>query len=157
MKKHIGVKILEHAEPMTHGEFVKIKYPESPLETDFSKINVNTDGYLVQYEGGYISWSPKEVFEKAYFPLGETYKPNSVCQDDVDKFIKSVSSIKQGEKTTVTTVTLVNGFEIIEASSSADKCNFDMKLGEEICLGKIKDKIWYLLGFLLNSGLNGFK
>ena len=25
-----------------------------------------SEGYLVEYEGGYRSWSPKEVFDKAY-------------------------------------------------------------------------------------------
>lgn len=28
------------------------------------------EGYLVEYEGGYQSWSPKEMFEKAYRPSG---------------------------------------------------------------------------------------
>jgi len=27
------------------------------------------EGYTVKYEDGYMSWSPKEVFEKAYQPL----------------------------------------------------------------------------------------
>jgi hypothetical protein len=27
-------------------------------------------GYAVKYEDGYVSWSPKEVFEAAYLPLG---------------------------------------------------------------------------------------
>lgn len=27
------------------------------------------DGYVVKYEDGYMSWSPKVVFEKAYQPL----------------------------------------------------------------------------------------
>ena len=29
----------------------------------------NTEGYAVKYPDGYISWSPKDVFEKAYQPL----------------------------------------------------------------------------------------
>ena len=28
------------------------------------------DGYAVKYADGYISWSPAEVFEEAYLPLG---------------------------------------------------------------------------------------
>ncbi len=28
------------------------------------------DGYKVQYEDGYTSWSPKDVFEKAYIGIG---------------------------------------------------------------------------------------
>lgn len=27
-------------------------------------------GYAVKYEDGYISWSPKDVFEAAYLPIG---------------------------------------------------------------------------------------
>jgi hypothetical protein len=30
-------------------------------------------GYAVKYEDGYISWSPKEVFEKAYVPIDPNY------------------------------------------------------------------------------------
>lgn len=26
-------------------------------------------GYLVEYEGGYLSWSPAEVFEQGYRPV----------------------------------------------------------------------------------------
>ena len=29
------------------------------------------DGYRVRYPDGYESWSPKEVFEKAYLPMGQ--------------------------------------------------------------------------------------
>ena len=29
------------------------------------------DGYKVVYEDGYISWSPKDVFEKAYKEVGD--------------------------------------------------------------------------------------
>jgi len=155
MEKYLGVKLIE-AEQKTHGEYTKIKYCESnPINTEFSKENVNSAGYMVKYDNNYISWSPKDVFEKAYFKLEKTN--NTICQTDVDLFIKDVKSIKQGEKTTVTTVTLINGFEIFEASSCVDPDNFDMSLGEQICLGKIKDKIWNLLGFLLQTGVAGIK
>lgn len=50
MKKYLGVKIVE-AEPM--------------YSTDKEK-----EGYKVVYEDGYVSWSPKEVFEKAYKEVG---------------------------------------------------------------------------------------
>lgn len=29
------------------------------------------DGFAVKYEDGYTSWSPKDVFEKAYLPIGQ--------------------------------------------------------------------------------------
>lgn len=34
--------------------------------SDSCKYESDAEGYLVVYEGGYKSWSPKEVFEKAY-------------------------------------------------------------------------------------------
>jgi hypothetical protein len=69
MKKYLGVKLIE-AEPMTHGQFAKEKYGENQIETDFSKENKDTEGYKVVYQDGYVSWSPKEVFEKAYSTYG---------------------------------------------------------------------------------------
>lgn len=30
-----------------------------------------SDGYAVRYPDGYLSWSPKDVFEQAYLPLGD--------------------------------------------------------------------------------------
>jgi len=54
-------------------------------------------------------------------------------------------------------VTLVNGFEIIESSACVDKRNYLESIGAEICLEKIKDKIWFLLGFLLQTAVGGIK
>ena len=34
--------------------------------------------------------------------------------------------------------------------------NYDEAMGAEICLEKIKDKVWFLLGFLLQSAVHGF-
>ncbi len=32
------------------------------------------EGYAVHYPDGYVSWSPKEVFEEAYRPVNEGEK-----------------------------------------------------------------------------------
>lgn len=55
MKKYIGVKIIE-AEPALSPTAMG-DHPEG------------AEGYKVKYEDGYISWSPKDVFEKAYRPV----------------------------------------------------------------------------------------
>lgn len=61
MKKYIGTKQIE-AEPMTKGDaFGKHLLREGIYAEDFDK-----PGYHVRYEDGYESWSPKDVFEKAY-------------------------------------------------------------------------------------------
>ncbi|WP_302295963.1 DUF2829 domain-containing protein [Bacteroides finegoldii] len=61
MKKYIGTKQIE-AEPMTRGDaWGKHLLREKPLTENF-----DDEGYHVRYEDGYESWSPKDVFEKAY-------------------------------------------------------------------------------------------
>lgn len=39
-------------------------------------------GYAVIYPDGYKSWSPKAVFEAAYFPIE---KANILTQNDIDR------------------------------------------------------------------------
>lgn len=60
------------------------------------------------------------------------------------------------EKTTLVRCTLPNGFEIIETSTCIHPSNYDEAIGAEICLEKIRDKVWMLLGFLYQSALAGF-
>ncbi len=63
MKKYIGTKQIE-AEPMTMGEAYRrglLHAGRVPSESEKSKA-----GYYVRYENGYESWSPADVFAKAY-------------------------------------------------------------------------------------------
>jgi hypothetical protein len=150
MEKYIGTKIIE-AEPMEKVDVINENghtYPTSKA------------GYKVKYPDGYESWSPKDVFEKAYMkviPNSSLKTDISISQEMVDNFIKEIHPQTIGEKTTLVRVVLVNGFEIVEASACVDKANYDEKIGAEICLEKIKDKIWFLLGFLLQTAINGIK
>ena len=61
---YIGTKVIK-AVPMTSDEFKKSKGQEVGLEE-------NANGYRVQYEDGYVSWSPKNVFERCYRPLSNS-------------------------------------------------------------------------------------
>jgi len=112
------------------------------------------EGYKVVYPDGYVSWSPKEVFEKAYMQIGDN---NTVTQEMVDNFITAFDVDTIGQKTTIVGARLVNGFEIYEFSSCVDPANYDEALGAEICKKRIKDKVWYLLGFLLQTAKEGIK
>ncbi len=67
MERYLGVKLIG-ATPATHGEYSIEKYGESS-NSEFSIQNKDSEGYKVVYEDGYVSWSPKEVFEKAYRPI----------------------------------------------------------------------------------------
>jgi hypothetical protein len=82
---------------------------------------------------------------------------NSVTQKDVDAFIVSIDIKTIGDKTTFVQATLKNGFTLEETSSCVSPENYDAELGADICLEKIKDRVWYLLGFLLQSALYGFR
>jgi hypothetical protein len=143
MNKYIGVKLIE-AEPckeVVTGE-------------------ERREGYKVRYPDGYVSWSPKEVFEKAYMKVvaNPSLKSGvSISQEMVDNFIREIHVSTLGEKTTIVRAVLVNGFEIVESSSCVDPFNYDEVMGAEIGLAKIKDKIWFLLGFLLQTAVNGAK
>lgn len=121
-------------------------------------------GYGVIYEDGYQSWSPKAAFEKAYLPLGDRYAPpgvakspnsNTVTQAMVDNFIRQVQVSTLGEKTTVVQATLANGFELVESSACVDPVNYSEEVGAEICLERIKSKVWQLLGFALQWAVSG--
>ena len=78
---------------------------------------------------------------------------NKVTIEDVKGFIKELEVEKFGEKTTIVKVVLQNGFVLVEHSSSVDPINFDMELGKSICIERIENKIWELLGFKLQCDL----
>ena len=65
MKKYLGVKIIQ-AEPLSEFDFGRSK-GMTPSDSE-----VDREGYKVVYEDGYVSWSPKDVFEKAYRSFEET-------------------------------------------------------------------------------------
>lgn len=139
MVRYIGTKLIEAIPEQKDGE----------------------DGYKVVYPDGYNSWSPADVFERAYLPLSintrlNTDKP-SIGQEMVDDFIAHIEVQTLGDKTTVVRAVLRNGFELVESSSCVSKENYSEELGAQICMNKIKDKVWFLLGFLLQTAVHGVK
>ena len=65
MKKYIGKKSIM-ASPMSKRDADRV------LNRSLSGAKGGEDGYLVEYEDGYRSWSPKETFEAAY-KIAETH------------------------------------------------------------------------------------
>lgn len=65
MKQYTGTKTVK-AMPMTMGEAYERKLLKEGVRP--SECETDKAGYLVEYEGGYQSWSPADVFEKAYKP-----------------------------------------------------------------------------------------
>lgn len=148
MKKYIGTKLIE-AEPMTRGEYNEYRGWTIPADE-----NPADEGYLVRYSDSYVSWSPKEVFDKTYLVVDDNENlPSgvSIGQRMVDEFISYTETHTMGDRTTVVRCVLRNGFEIVESSSCVDPKNYSEQMGHDICMNKIKDKIWELLGFLLQT------
>mgnify|MGYP001046279540 FL=1 len=140
MAYHMGTKLVQ-AEPFKQG--------------------TGEDGYKVVYPDGYERWFYKDVFEAAYMKVApnsnlKTDKP-SISQQMVDAFIRETQVVTMGEKTTVVRAVLANGFEIVESSSCVSAENYDETLGAQICMKHIKDKVWMLLGFLLQTAVHGIK
>lgn len=165
MKQYIGTKLVE-AEPATRyqtSEGVHIQKHSEEWREEHKRIpalSLNAqEGYAVRYPDGYESWSPKAVFEAAYLPLHvnrelPTDKP-SISQEMVDDFIVCTTVTTMGEKTTVCRAVLRNGFEIVESSACVSKENYSEEMGYKICRQKIEDKVWMLLGFLLQTAVGG--
>lgn len=154
MKNYIGTKLIK-AEPMTRGAYNEYRGWQIPKDE-----NPEDEGYLVRYSDSYVSWSPKEVFESAYLEVNDNKElPSgvSIGQQMVDDFILETEVTTMGERTTVVRCVLRNGFEIVESSSCVDPKNYSEKIGAEICMSKIKDKIWELLGFLLQTAWHGIR
>lgn len=155
MRLYIGTKLIE-AEPANRVDG-KIQPVDWPVPNDATV----EKGYKVRYPDGYESWSPKAVFERDYLPISinENLGTNnpSIGQQMVDDFISEVGVTTMGQKTTVVRAILRNGFEIVESSSCVSSENYSEELGAQLCMEKIKDKVWELLGFLLQTAGNGVR
>lgn len=58
------------------------------------------------------------------------------------------------DKCTIVTCQLPNGFILIESSACVDPANYDEKLGADICMKRITNKIWELEGYCLQNDLS---
>lgn len=81
---------------------------------------------------------------------------NTVTKKQIDHLIDAaeIGVTKLGEKTTLVHVILLNGFELIESSSCVDPDNYDEAIGKDICLERIKNKLWELEGYKLQCELH---
>lgn len=85
---YTGTKVV-HAIPMSRGEYNRMRNWQLPLDQ-----NPDDEGYLVEYISGevvvlgfsgYISWTPKEVFERNYC-VGITIRETSFMERLVTEF-----------------------------------------------------------------------
>ncbi len=80
---------------------------------------------------------------------------NIVTKRQIDELLEK-SEIKVEtvyDKVTIVNCKLPNGFVITEASGAVDPANYDEKIGTEICMAKIENKLWELEGYVLAKQL----
>ena len=78
----------------------------------------------------------------------------TVTREDVlanmqDVIVKTV--VEFDKPCTYVTVRMKNGFTLRESTTCVDSANYSEEIGREICLRKIEDKVWFLLGYALQD------
>ena len=77
-----------------------------------------------------------------------------VTQKDVDENMKDVlvRTVEEfGKPSTYDTVKMKNGFILRDSTTCIEPANYSEEIGKEICLKRIEDKIWFLLGYALQD------
>jgi hypothetical protein len=167
MKNYTGTKHIQ-ATPMSRIQYNRYRGWELPADE-----NGQDDGYLVEYAAnksskpnqpgheGYISWSPKDVFEESYFedeeattPSGKslhntdtnpdhvnvkdiqfwgeaTFKLISKASSEAEKWMKSTKALEIEGVGCVVQVTTQQGDNIAEALTFAPNTRIEEKLSNE--------------------------
>lgn len=116
--------------------------------------DVIEEGYEVIYPDNYKSFSPKDVFEKAYYMI---LNPNKIQEGDVLNFMKEGYSLRLGKKATIVCDTTLTGFDAVGIAACVDPSTYDHNMECGVARRDIKAKIWGHLGFVLQWAINGLK
>ncbi len=183
-KQYIGTKRVS-AIPMTRQQYNDYRGWQLPDDEDGSD-----EGYLVEYvdggqsnhpdHAGYISWSPKAVFEQAYQPQVESLAPTDaekafedmlivkrlnaprVQLEALHKAIQHVDIIRHtapsGAVLRFAILCLDNGFTVMgRPSVSASPANDDNDVGVQVALENAIHEVWPFLGFRVVEGIHKAK
>lgn len=185
---YTGTKTVR-AVPMNRGDYNAYRGWEVPADED-----PNDEGYLVEYtdggkanmpdRAGYVSWSPKDVFERAYRPVEPPIEQQiqdkgltapRITPADVEANIDgefyftaadgvySATGIvadalpRYGASLKLLTfcvLVLHNGFTVTGESACASPENFDAEIGRKIARQNAVAKVWPLMGYALKERLH---
>lgn len=79
---------------------------------------------------------------------------NKVTEEEVKENMQDVicnTAIEFDKPVTYITVRMKNGFTLRESTTCVDPANYSEEIGKQICLEKIKDRVWFLLGYALQD------
>ena len=153
LKTFVGVKMIQ-AKPMNYHQFLSEVKNVNEAVAKHEVYGEDKEGYLVVYPDGYKSWSPKDVFEAAYFGLEAD---NVITGNDVANFIDEGKFTQLSDKSAVVTYTGKSGFEYNEISACVDPARFKKDIARTVTKHSAMDKVWEYLGFVLQWAKNGLK
>lgn len=81
---------------------------------------------------------------------------NKITQSQIDAIIRhSLIHVYDAvfDKATVVVIKLPSGFVLTEMSAAVDPENYDSDIGYDICIEKIKNRLWELEGYVLQKEL----
>lgn len=79
---------------------------------------------------------------------------NTVTLEEVNANMQDIicgTAIEFDKPVTYVTVRMKNGFTLRESTTCVDPANYSEEIGKQICLEKIEDKVWFLLGYALQD------
>lgn len=126
MKQYTGTKTVK-AEPMSMGEAFAKKLLKKDIK--LSDVKKWKAGYLVEYEGGYQSWLPADVFEKSY-KLSETFLDR--LKTEYDEIAERLEKLQD----------YLNKYDTLE---KVGYTQFTLLIQQSICMNEYKEIIAFRL------------
>jgi len=83
--------------------------------------------------------------------MKNTVTPEQVKANMQDVIVRTLDDF--GKPTTYVTIKMQNGFTLRESTTCVDPANYNEEIGKEICLKRLEDKVWFLLGYQLQEEL----
>lgn len=119
---------------------------------------------LASVDGGVVRYVSQKLFEEHFAVVIPDVMDESgafctgaisVNAEQVERVMNhsKVVVYKAFDKCTVVMCQLPNGFVIVESSACVDPKNYDEKIGVEICMNRIKDKVWEMEGYRLQADI----
>lgn len=78
-----------------------------------------------------------------------TVTDEQVAENMQDVLVKT--EIEFEKPVTYVTIRMKNGFTLRESTTCVDPANYNEEIGKKICLDKLEDRIWHLLGYTLQT------
>ena len=83
--------------------------------------------------------------------MKNTVTPEQVKENMQDVIVRTL--VDFGKPTTYVTIRMKNGFTLRESTTCVDLGDCNVEKGKEICLKRLEDKVWFLLGYQLQEEL----